>query len=91
LSIGTHVRRQHPSSAGGKTFTKSFIFVFKSVIGCSKAADMIFPRKAAEAVSRLLSCDNAVRKILFSISLLSNPFRKSPRCLKQRGFFCVEL
>jgi hypothetical protein len=90
LSIGTHVRRQQPSSLGGKTFTKWLFFVFKTVIGCSKAAGMIFPRKAAEAVSRFLSCDKADRKSSFLPLFFQTPFARNPAA-KSSGIFHISL
>jgi hypothetical protein len=70
-------------------FIKSLIFVFILVIRCSKAADMISPRKAAEAVSRSLSCDKADRKSSFLPLFFQTPFAKKSRCHKQRDFILL--
>ena len=71
-------------------FTKSLIFVFILVIGCSKPGIMIFSRKAAEAVSRSLSCDKADRKSSFLPLFFQTPFAKKSRCHKQRGALCMK-
>jgi hypothetical protein len=72
------------TASGGYLFTKSLIFVFILVIGCSKPGIMIVSRKAAEAVSRSLSCDKADRKSSFLPLFFQTPFARDPAAKKQR-------
>jgi hypothetical protein len=59
-------------------------------MGCSKAAGMIYPRKAAEAVSRFLSCDKADRKSSFLPLFFQTPFARNPAA-KGSGIFHISL
>ena len=74
------------TASGGYLFTKSLIFVFILVIGCSKPGIMIVSRKAAEAVSRFLSCDKADRKSSFLPLFFQTPFARDPAA-KSSGIF----
>ena len=52
-------------------FTKKSIFVFNSVMTCSKGSIILLSERQAEAVSRFLSFGNAVRTgVLAAISEL---------------------
>ena len=72
------------TASGGYLFTKSLIFVFILVIGCSKPGIMIVSRKAAEAVSRSLSCDKADRKSSFLPLFFQTPLAIDTAAPKQR-------